>query len=119
MRATKNNWLHAILFSILGLTLSFGVKAISNSNDILSVSKTANTEFRYKGSDTSINSITNPSNWETSDGTEECDFGELPCVVAPNMPSITNETQLTNYLNTLSPSAAVAFVEDNATKHRD
>ncbi|GAA0884103.1 hypothetical protein GCM10009120_27010 [Sphingobacterium siyangense subsp. cladoniae] len=120
MGTLKNNGLRACLaLMILLFGVFIVVKAMGHKSEASQAKAVVNTEFRYKGSDTSIGSITNAGNWEISDGTESCELGELPCVVAPNMSSITNESQLVSYLNSLTPANAISFVEDNATKHRD
>ena len=105
-----------LVFSVIVMSLAF--KA-SEKVSKAKTTKRANTEFRYTGANTDISSITNVNNWSISDGSETCELGDLPCVVAPDMASITTPSQLVSYLNTLSSSAAQDFVESNATKHRD
>jgi hypothetical protein len=106
------------LFAGVGLVYGFTTDKVV-SNPKTAPTKLVNTEFRYTGANTNIGSITDVNNWDISSGSETCELGDLPCVVAPNSPSITTEAQLVSYLSSLSSGAAIAFVEDNTTKHRD
>lgn len=103
----------------VGIGVALGFNPFSDLSSTLTT-KIANTEFSYIGDDASFDSLTEESNWIISNGAESCDLGSLPCVVAPDMPSIANESQLVSYLKNLpSEEEAETFVESKTTKHRD
>lgn len=115
---TKIKTVLAALVLLFVVTMTYGFMRSASDQE------TVNTEFRYIGATASYTDLIQESNWEINDGNNRCNPGTtLPCVIAPNMSSITNTLELVAHLEDLSvlqsPAHAEEFVDVKTTEKRD
>lgn len=89
--------------------------ALKKSNDIA-----ADTAFRYTGPSDDYSELIKESNWEIAGSSPSCNPGNsLPCIVEPEMGTIT-PTDLVNHLKSYTnPDDAEDFVANQTTEKRD